>query len=231
MIAFPESDSIDKTIRVDSCMEELGKGMIKHCAGLPLAIVVLGGILASKCSVIEWQKVSKNVKTYLKGERYMIQGEERDVIGKTKTCRMHDVIRDACLSKAKQENFFHIIDYSSPLTMVRSGLQKMDPIQLMQFFLNCVNIYELSLSWVEMSKLPQHHHFPSDMAYVSLEGSKLHEDPMTTLEKLPNLRILILGKEALTGKKMVCSAQGFPKLDSLSLDKLYNLDFGGMGGG
>ncbi|OMO55343.1 Disease resistance protein [Corchorus olitorius] len=123
--------------------------------GLPLAIVVLGGILASKCSVIEWQKVSKNVKRYLKGEgfvsmepdeeedegetledvaecylielmeRYMIQAEERNVIGKIKTCRMHDVIRDACLSRAKQENFFHIVDhsnagndYSSPVTSV-----------------------------------------------------------------------------------------------------------------
>ncbi|OMO92391.1 Disease resistance protein [Corchorus olitorius] len=581
MIAFPKIDSSpEKTIRVDSCMEELGKGMIKHCAGLPLAIVVLGGILASKFSMIEWQKVSKNVKRYLKGgkghgvehvldlsyddmppylrpcflylshfpedykmqtdrlvqlwiaegfisiehdevnggetledvaecylielmERYMIQAEERDVIGKVKTCRMHDVIRDACFSKAKQENFFHVIDhsnadndYSSPHTIAKvprvaahkyflvqrlkiphlrslvlfseffpyefiedslpylvlecgtdcvdycccmicgilflftvlapvsfllalctivpqvhgiwtyllnnfkllrvldfeiegidnfggcklsdglgnlihlrflslrnlefvlsklpsclgnlkclqtldlrlqcfdpssstsvrnkinvpnviwklrqlrhlylpdclkrktrlrldtlvnlqtlvnfnmrncyvadllslinlrelkivwiegayeafekhlnnkenpqiitsinlrslsflnnqSGLQKMDPTQLMQVFLNCVNIYELSLSWVKMSKLPQNHHFPSDMAYISLHGTFLEEDPMPTLEKLRNLKILNLEENAFTGNKMVCSAQGFPKLDSLSLEKLYNLE-------
>ncbi|OMO65743.1 Disease resistance protein [Corchorus capsularis] len=87
--------------------------------GLPLAIVVLGGLLATKSSLIEWQKVSKNVKRYLKGEgfvsmkhddeenegetledeaecylielmeRYMIQAEERDVIGKTMITHHH----------------------------------------------------------------------------------------------------------------------------------------------
>ncbi|OMO92387.1 Disease resistance protein [Corchorus olitorius] len=551
-------------------MEELGKGMVKHCAGLPLAIIVLGGILSKRNSLHEWQIVSENVKSYLlKGkdqgimdvfklsyddlppylrpcflylshfpedykigvdrliqlwiaegfvsikregenggetledvaerylielmERYMIQAEERDVIGKVKSCRMHDVIRDACLSKAKQENFLHIIDHSnadlldddidylSQLTTgkvsrvvahddclvqriknphlrsllffsgffsldflsryavprkivdyvdyyqdegsfiaipwfvmcvcvafskVRGGwtymlnnfkllrvlafegednfsgcklpndlgnlihlrllsLRKfsfvssklpsclgnlrclqtldlrgmeilsfkdddipvhmpnviwklrqlrhlylpeylkrktrlrldtlvnlqtlvnfnmrncyvtdllnlinlrelkimwsegayesfekhlnnnknpqiinsknlrslsfedtsfgveMDPTHLKQFLCNCVNIYELSLRKVKMSKLPEYHHFPSDMAYVSLEGTELHEDPMPTLEKLPNLRILNLGGDAFTGNKMVCSAQGFPKLDSLSLEKLYNLE-------
>ncbi|OMO92380.1 Disease resistance protein [Corchorus olitorius] len=553
-IAFPESDS----------------------TGLPLAIIVLGGILASKCSVIEWQKVSKNVKRYLMGgkghgvehvldlsyddmppylrpcflylshfpedykietdrliqlwiaegfvsiehdevnggetledeaecylielmERYMIQAEERDFIGNVKTCRMHDVIRDACLSKAKQEKFIHIIDhsnadndYSSPLaigkvprvaahkyilvqrlknphlrslvlfseifrsrdnleesfldkvpyclndfmdgndcvlicfmfwfvtigyplffsllfcsvvpeicctwkymlnnfkllrvlyfegednfggcklpgglgnlihlrflslrnfdfilsklpsclgnleclrtldlrlqkpfdsrkihvpnvlwklrqlrhlylpshlkrqtrlrldtlvnlhTLVnfnirscdvahllslinlrkleilwipddnyeanfekhlnndknpqiiasinlkslsflinQSGYGKMDPTHLMHLFSICVNIYEFSLR-VKMSKLPQHHHFPSDMAYVSLHNTLLEEDPMPTLEKLPNLRILHLGgSDAFTGKEMVCSAQGFPKLDSLIIGGLDDLE-------
>ncbi|XWS10036.1 hypothetical protein CRYUN_Cryun39dG0041300 [Craigia yunnanensis] len=33
--------------RADTRMEELGKDMLKHCAGLPLAIIVLGGILAT----------------------------------------------------------------------------------------------------------------------------------------------------------------------------------------
>ncbi|OMO65742.1 putative Disease resistance protein RPP13 [Corchorus capsularis] len=61
------------------------------------------------------------------------------------------------------------------------------------------------------------------MAYVSLKGTKLHEDPMATLEKLPNLRVLIL-RSAFTGNKMVCSAQGFPKLDSLIIEWLEELE-------
>ncbi|OMO68887.1 CC-NBS-LRR class disease resistance protein [Corchorus capsularis] len=62
------------------------------------------------------------------------------------------------------------------------------------------------------------------MAYVSFHGTFLEEDPMPTLEKLRNLRILNLEENALSGKKMVCSAQGFPKHDSLSLEKLYDLE-------
>ncbi|KAI7981577.1 putative disease resistance RPP8-like protein 2 [Camellia lanceoleosa] len=44
-----------------------------------------------------------------------------------------------------------------------------------------------------------------------LLNSKLEEDPMATLEKLPNLRILSL-ERAFVGKEMVCSAHGFPHL-------------------
>ncbi|XWS10985.1 hypothetical protein CRYUN_Cryun38cG0045000 [Craigia yunnanensis] len=187
-IAFPDRDSPE--YKVDAKMEELGKDMVKHCAGLPMAITVLGGILATKYSSNEWQIVNENVKSYLKRgkgqgieevlafsyddlppylkscflylshfpedyeidayrliqlwiaegfvsskqdeenggeiledvaecylnelvERYMIRPEKRDAIGKIKTCQMHDLMRDLCLSKAKEENFLFIIDHSN----------------------------------------------------------------------------------------------------------------------
>ncbi|XVF78633.1 hypothetical protein PTKIN_Ptkin14bG0150700 [Pterospermum kingtungense] len=47
---------------------------------------------------------------------------------------------------------------------------------------------------------------------------------MPTIEKLRNLRILQVGDSAFTGKKMICSAGGFPRLDSLSLENLSNLE-------
>ncbi|KAK8633401.1 hypothetical protein V6N13_014247 [Hibiscus sabdariffa] len=40
---------------------------------------------------------------------------------------------------------------------------------------------------------------------------------MPTLGKLPNLRVLELHEHAFLGNEMVCSAQGFPKLESFSL--------------
>ncbi|KAK8570882.1 hypothetical protein V6N13_103281 [Hibiscus sabdariffa] len=40
--------------------------MVEHCAGLPLAIVVLEGILVTKDSVNEWQMVFDNVIFHLK---------------------------------------------------------------------------------------------------------------------------------------------------------------------
>ncbi|CAL5378267.1 unnamed protein product [Camellia sinensis] len=42
-------------------MIELGKAMVKHCGGVPLAIVVLGGLLTTKDKLVEWKKVSKNI--------------------------------------------------------------------------------------------------------------------------------------------------------------------------
>ncbi|KAG9154589.1 hypothetical protein Leryth_017342 [Lithospermum erythrorhizon] len=41
-------------------MKELGKEMVDHCGGLPLAVIVLGGILASKNKCEEWKVVHKS---------------------------------------------------------------------------------------------------------------------------------------------------------------------------
>ena len=46
-------------------MEELCKEMVKDCGRLPLAVVVLRGILATKYNVNDWVNMQKNVKAYL----------------------------------------------------------------------------------------------------------------------------------------------------------------------
>ncbi|KAL7161349.1 hypothetical protein ACSBR2_041914 [Camellia fascicularis] len=51
----------------------------------------------------------------------------------------------------------------------------------------------------------------------------LEEDPMPTLERLPNLQLLKLETRAFVGDKMVCSANGFPQLKTLSLWALQHL--------
>ncbi|XP_042515276.1 putative disease resistance protein At1g59780 [Macadamia integrifolia] len=162
--------------------KKLGRDMVKKCGGLPLAVVVLGGLLATKKSIHEWETVAKDIIRYLNkveknqeqygvswilslsyhdlpsylkscflyfslypedtevhkkeliqmwiaedfvqhngqettkeemGEQYllelinrsMVQVGERSSRGKVKTCRLHDLMRDFCLWKAKQENF------------------------------------------------------------------------------------------------------------------------------
>ncbi|KAL7236958.1 hypothetical protein ACSBR1_020111 [Camellia fascicularis] len=42
-------------------MIELGKAMVKPCGGVPLAIVVLGGLLTTKDKLVERKEVSKNI--------------------------------------------------------------------------------------------------------------------------------------------------------------------------
>ncbi|PIA30590.1 hypothetical protein AQUCO_05500123v1 [Aquilegia coerulea] len=48
-------------IPLSSDLEECGRRMVKKCGGLPLAIIVLGGILQSKRSLGEWENVSKKI--------------------------------------------------------------------------------------------------------------------------------------------------------------------------
>ncbi|KAM7486579.1 hypothetical protein LguiA_002588 [Lonicera macranthoides] len=71
----------------------------------------------------------------------------------------------------------------------------------------------------KIGKLPEypHNHFSASLTRISLLKSGLTEDPMTTLEKLPNLKYLVLGRESYVGNEMVCSAGGFLQLRSLTL--------------
>ncbi|PSR98311.1 Disease resistance RPP8-like protein [Actinidia chinensis var. chinensis] len=169
--------------RVDTNMEALGRQMVKRCGGLPLAIVVLGGLLATKSTSREWDVVCKNVKShrwieddvvskvlalsyhdlpyqlkpcflyfsyfpedyeiraeklyYLwmaegilstedRGEeetmmevaecylgelaqRCMVQVQVKGATGRIQYCRIHDILRDLCISKAKIRNFLRTI--------------------------------------------------------------------------------------------------------------------------
>ncbi|KAM4089100.1 hypothetical protein ACB094_07G123600 [Castanea mollissima] len=171
-------------------MEKFGKEMIGYCGGLPLAITVLGGLLAAKQTLEEWEDVLRHTKSYLHveqnlkvntvlalsyndlpchlkpcflylghfpedfeiptkelirmwmgegfvseiqdnrgredtmddvGNRYLRELVQRCMVlvgkmgslGRIKTCRMHDLMRDFCISKAQEENFLHITNILS----------------------------------------------------------------------------------------------------------------------
>ncbi|XP_050153325.1 putative disease resistance protein At1g50180 [Malus sylvestris] len=190
--------------KIDAEKEELGKEMLKHCAGLPLAITVLAGLLARKVTVEEWKTVNKNVHAYIrrgtnldqeyKGDqeyagalmvlalsydelpyrlklcflylghfaedyeipvkrlaqlwiaegfissasqrhgsaevledvaytclselvqRCMVQVGTLGSTKKIKTCHLHDLMRDLCLVKAEEEDFLHVVNFTSTIT-------------------------------------------------------------------------------------------------------------------
>lgn len=55
-------------------------------------------------------------------ERCMVQVGNYGSTNKIKTCRLHDLMRDLCVLKAKEENFLHIVNFSSkavPIGKVR----------------------------------------------------------------------------------------------------------------
>ncbi|KAK5795499.1 probable disease resistance RPP8-like protein 4 [Gossypium arboreum] len=183
--AFPRSK-----MGSQCCSQEfvkLGKEMVKKCGGLPLAIIVLGCLLATKQSVAQWEMVHKNIHGHLNelphqdrqygavnrvlvssyndlpyplkpcflylshypedreipkkeltrlwiaegfipeneeflmedlGEKFLeelidrslVQVSRRDYTGtNVETCRLHDLLRDLCLKKAREEKFLEII--------------------------------------------------------------------------------------------------------------------------
>ena len=85
----------------------------------------------------------------------------------------------------------------------------------------CPRLHKLHIEG-RINKLPNHQDFSPYLAKLTLWGSRLVEDPMPILEKLPYLRVL-RGWEAFIGKQMVCSEKGFPQLKSLLLRGLPNL--------
>ncbi|XP_017973978.1 PREDICTED: putative disease resistance RPP13-like protein 3 isoform X1 [Theobroma cacao] len=159
-------------------LEEIGKEIVAKCAGLPLAIIVVGGLLSSKRNLGEWKRVLSNMNSlfardpdgvssilalsyndlpyYLKScflylgqfpedrlipthkmfrlwiaegliplqeermehvaedylneliERNMVQAAKWSVNQRVKQCRLHDLLRDLSISKAKAESFHEI---------------------------------------------------------------------------------------------------------------------------
>ncbi|XP_008224014.2 PREDICTED: putative disease resistance protein At1g50180 [Prunus mume] len=186
--AIPARAEID--LGIFTKKRELGMKMLRHCAGLPLAIIVLAGVLARKNTVREWERVHENVHEYIRRgigheeeyegaswvlalsyddlpyylkpcflylghypedseflvseltklwvaeglislrqqrhgsretmediahnclselvERCLVQVGTSGSTGTIKGCRIHDLVRDMCLLKAKEESFLQI---------------------------------------------------------------------------------------------------------------------------
>ncbi|KAF5191277.1 Disease resistance protein rpp8 [Thalictrum thalictroides] len=73
----------------------------------------------------------------------------------------------------------------------------------------------------KIKKLPSK--FPSNLIKLTLEEACFFEDPMLTLEKLQHLLFLKIYRVSYQGYKMVCSANGFPKLERLKISFISKL--------
>ncbi|GFP83394.1 probable disease resistance rpp8-like protein 4 [Phtheirospermum japonicum] len=85
------------------------------------------------------------------------------------------------------------------------------------------HLHKLDLVGI-INRLPEHFHFAQSLKKLTLRGSRLRDDPMATLEKLPNLYSLILRKNVFEGNEISCSPQGFPKLRILEVQGMSSLE-------
>lgn len=95
-------------------------------------------------------------------------------------------------------------------------------VDVEKLMLGCPSLHKLQVEG-RIEKLPEARLFPPQLSKLTLSGCKLVQDPMVTLEQLPNLKYLSVW-EMFVGKKMVCSRNGFPKLKILAIRGFSSLE-------
>ncbi|EXB29017.1 hypothetical protein L484_018434 [Morus notabilis] len=135
-------------------------------------------------------------------ERCIAQVAEWGSTGRIKTCRIHDLMRDFCVSKAQEGNFLQSIDLRNQHEAIDSSSVNMTTYLMPTYKVRRLAIYFDYYSCV---------------------------DELLSLirKKDTSLRSLLCfnpKSDKSTYEKMVCSRKGFPKLESLSINYLEYLE-------
>ncbi|CAN6284458.1 unnamed protein product [Urochloa humidicola] len=90
------------------------------------------------------------------------------------------------------------------------------PTEMIHLLASMTFLVEVDLrNFTVLDKLPESQHFPQGLRVLRLFADAIKEDPMPILEKLPYLVVLVLS--GYEGRTMLCSAQGFPRLQELEI--------------
>ncbi|CAL5441616.1 unnamed protein product [Camellia sinensis] len=136
-------------------------------------------------------------------------------------------LEDATFWKMDNQDLAAFINYLSigadhlrQTSVLVEFCKKEEELTLLKQLLGCHHLYRLRIIGI-IPELPEYcQGFSPNLIELTLGGCKLEEDPMPTLERLPNLQYLFLRNCAFVGDKMVCSANGFPQLKTLHLSLL-----------
>ncbi|WMV23259.1 hypothetical protein MTR67_016644 [Solanum verrucosum] len=235
-----------------SAMERLAKEMVDKCGGLPLAVVVLSGLLSHKRGFEEWQKVKDHLWQNIKDDSIevscILSLSYNDLSIVLKQCFLYFGIipedhmvhvdhilwlwmAEGFVLTGKQimedvvEGFLNELIRRSLIQVVRTFWEKVGKCRIHDLLRDLAIQKALEKLWLEgqIEKLPLSEQFPNSIAMMVLRYSELMEDPMSTLGMLPNLRNPDLFR-AYGGKEITCSDNIFSQLEILRLDCLENLE-------
>ncbi|KAL2223589.1 UNVERIFIED_CONTAM: putative disease resistance protein [Sesamum indicum] len=124
----------------------------------------------------------------------------------------------------------HILNHQEQFRDVQLNIDMGDNMDLedgstlLKRLLMCHSLHYLSIAYCRVSKLAAYQvQLYQNVIELQLTDTRIEEDPMKILEKLPMLRVLGLWRSPYVGREMVCEATGFPQLRELSLNDLRNL--------
>ncbi|KAL5555329.1 hypothetical protein UlMin_037565 [Ulmus minor] len=110
---------------------------------------------------------------------------------------------------------------SGRLRSLTMSMPQNDSFSSLQPLTDCTLLSKLDVT----GKIPSGLQFlPPNLTKLVLERSELKQDPMKVLEKLQKLKFLRLGALSYKGDKLVCSAEGFPSLETLQLNGLFQVE-------
>ncbi|KAK4720689.1 hypothetical protein R3W88_010922 [Solanum pinnatisectum] len=196
-------------------MESLAKDMVEKCRGLPLAIVVLSGLLSHKKGIGEWRKLWMAEGFIPRGEERMedvAEGFLNELIRrslvqvastfweKVTDCRVHDLLRDLAIQKALEVNFFDVYDprsHSISSLCIRHAIHSQGERYL-----------SLDLSNLKLRGKRE----------TARSVSKFHHND-------GSLEVKTHGRsDAYFGNEIMCSDNSFRQLEFLHLYDLWNLE-------
>lgn len=149
----------------------------------------------------------------------------------TSCCDLKDLVQLTRLKKLKirvdsnqelnvpRDSSFEQLD---SLAITASTLEHRQPVDIEPLISICPRIRKLRVE-LPILTLPEDK-LISHLLKLTLRHTRLDYDPMSMLERLQDLRILVLGTDAFIGTEMVCPEGGFCRLESLSLVELKRLN-------
>ncbi|QCE08216.1 disease resistance protein RPM1 [Vigna unguiculata] len=87
----------------------------------------------------------------------------------------------------------------------------------------CTHLQKLSLNG-KIKKLPDPHEFPPNLLKLTLHNSHLQKESIAKLERLPKLKMLVLGERAYNWPELTFNSEGFSQLLILRLVLLKELE-------
>ncbi|RWR73999.1 disease resistance protein RPM1-like protein [Cinnamomum micranthum f. kanehirae] len=183
-----------------SCPPELepyAKSLVQKCEGLPLAIVTIGGLMLTKeKSGLEWRKIENSLSWQLSNNKKMGGMKNILLLG------------------------FDDLPYNLKYCFLYCGLLPQDS-QIQEAILISLWVAEVSSPpahlknlWLDgrLERLPPWIGSLQNLVYLVLQRSHLKEDPLSSLEALPNLISLRLIMMAYVGEELCFRHGCFLKL-------------------
>ncbi|RZC49952.1 hypothetical protein C5167_018375 [Papaver somniferum] len=132
---------------------------------------------------------------------------------------------------SSSSSFYKVYQYQNPIKSLSIYTEEGFPSSIFHSLSCCHNLHKIYLSGkLDIANLQT---YPPNLTELYLTGSFFTEDPMATLQHLPELRILNLFMCEYKRKEMICSSKGFPELQYLYIQgdtniKEWRIDQGGM---